>query len=162
MALKIGDTVLYSHIGVCKITDKTSNIFNYEDKDYYILSPIFDTRSIYYVPVDYNPEKIHIQPVLTVSQAKELLQYSKNAPALKWINNHNERKQQFNHIFKCGKREEKIRLIKTIRQHEKEQKSVGKQLYAADQRILEGCENELLGELSYVLNITSEELKKYI
>jgi len=162
MNLKIGDTVMHSHSGVCKITDIVTQTFNHEERDYYVLLPMFDKRSICYVPVDYNPEKIHIQPVLSTSQANELLKKAKNASPLDWINNPNERKQKFLHIYKGVNREEKIRLVKAIRLHEEEQKKLGKQLHATDLHIVENCENELLGELSYVLNIPVEELKNCI
>ena len=162
MKLKVGDTVLHSHSGVCKITDIVTQTFNREERDYYVLLPLFDKRSTCYVPVDYNPEKIHIQPVLTTIQAQELLENAKNASPLDWINNPNERKQKFKSVCNSGSREEKMRLIKAIRKHEEEQKKMGKQLYAADLHIVENCENGLLGELSYVLNIPVEELKNCI
>ncbi len=162
MNLKIGDTVIHSHSGVCKITNIITQTFNSEKRNYYVLSPVYDVRSTYYIPVDYNPEKIHIKSVLTTIQAQELLENAKNASPLEWIDNPNERKQKFNSVCNSGSREEKMRLIKAIRKHEEEQKKMGKQLYAADLHIVENCENELLGELSYVLNIPVEELKNCI
>ena len=96
------------------------------------------------------------------SQAQELLENAKNASPPEWIDNPNERKQKFNSVCNSGSREEKMRLIKAIRKHEEKQKKMGKQLYASDLRMLENCEKELLGELSYVLNIPVEELKNCI
>ncbi len=160
MKYKIGDTVLYATIGVCRITDIRTQSFNHEDKNYYVLSPVFDERSTCYIPVDFNTEKVIIQPILTVPQAKRLLQFIKEAPELEWINDPNERKQQFNQIHKYGNREEKIRLIKSILHFEKSQKSIGKQLPNSDSRILKECENDVLNELAFVLDTTLEELKK--
>ena len=79
MNLKIGDTVIHSYSGVCKITDIITQTFNREERNYYVLSPVYDVRSTCYIPVDYNPEKIHIKSVLTTIQAQELLENAKNA-----------------------------------------------------------------------------------
>ena len=47
---KKGDTVLYVSEGVCKITDITEKKFGDDSIEYYILTPVFNNRSTFFVP----------------------------------------------------------------------------------------------------------------
>ena len=156
--LKTGETVVYSTRGVCKITEIISRTFERETKDYYVLTPVFDSRATYFIPVDYNSDKVHIKRALTRKEAAALLSYAKSAEPLEWIASPNERKQKYDWVYKAETRENKVRLIKALRTHEQQQKARGKQLYAADSRILSGCESLVGGELAYILGKTPEEI----
>ncbi len=157
--LKIGDCVVYSTKGICRITDVEEKIFDRDKRNYFVLVPIFDERSTYYIPQDYDSEKVHIKPSLTESEALDLCEYVKTARPLEWITNPNERKQSFDKIYKSGTRKEKVHLIKAIKNHEAKQKALGKQLYATDERFLRGCIGVLADELAFVLGRDRDELR---
>ena len=156
--LKTGETVVYSTRGICKVTDITTQTIGRETKDYYVLTPVFDSRATYFIPVDYDSEKVHVKKALTRAEAKALLDFAKEAEPLEWIASPNERKQKYDWVYKAEAREKKVRLIKALRAHEQQQKARGKQLYAADSRILSGCESLVSGELAYVLGKTPDEI----
>lgn len=158
LQLKTGDLVIYSAKGICKVSGIEDKSFGNEILPYYVLSPIYDSRSTYFVPVDYNAEKVHLRPALNISQAKALLDYARTAEALDWITSPNERKQAYDRIYKAGTREEKICLLKALYRHEQQQKAVGKALYAGDSKILRGCEMLIAEELAFVLQLTSDEV----
>lgn len=158
--LTIGDTVIYSTAGVCRVNGIVSRGFGYESRDYYELTPIFDVRSTCFVPVDYDEERVHIEPAMTKAQAEALLDYAEKATPLQWITSPNERKQEYGLVNKKGSREEKIRLIKTLMLQEQKQKEIKKQLYASDERILSGCKAHIFNELAYVLGKTTDEVEK--
>lgn len=157
--LKIGDCVVYSTKGICRITDVEEKVFDRDKRNYFVLVPIFDERSTYYIPQDYNSEKVHIKPSLTEREALDLCEYVKTAEPLDWITNPNERKQSFDKIYKSGTRKEKVHLIKAIKDHEVKQKALGKQLYATDERFLRGCTAIIADELAFVLGRDRDELR---
>lgn len=158
LKLIIGEIVLYSTTGICKVVDVVTRTFNREDKEYYVLAPVYDERSTCFVPVEYDSSKIHIERILTKEGAEELLRFAADASPKKWIANMNDRKQQYNEICRRGTREEKIRLIKTIYLHEQKQREQKKQLYACDERVLNSCKKQIYEELAYVLGKTVEEI----
>ncbi|MBQ9227871.1 MAG: CarD family transcriptional regulator [Eubacterium sp.] len=160
--LSIGDLVVYSTKGICRVTEVVQKIFDREVRDYYVLSPIYDNRSTYFIPVDYDSDKVHIKDALQPDEAKALLQFAKTAKPLDWIANPNERRQQFDRVYKAEPRREKIKLIKALKAHERQQKAHGKQLYAADSRILSGCEALIVDELAHVLNLPQADILPYL
>ena len=48
--LKIGDCVVYSTKGICRITDVEEKVFDRDKRNYFVLVPIFDEMSTYYIP----------------------------------------------------------------------------------------------------------------
>lgn len=158
ITLKTGDLVVYSTRGICRVTQITSKTFDRERRDYFVLTPVFDEKSTYFIPVDYDPERVHIKPALTKTEAQQLIAFAETAAPLEWISSPNLRKQTYEHIYKAMPREEKIRLIKTLKAHEQHQKEIGKQLYASDARILSGCETLIGNELAYILGKTPDEI----
>ena len=56
--LKIGDCVVYSTKGICRITDVEEKVFDRDKRNYFVLVPIFDEMSTYYIPQDYDSESI--------------------------------------------------------------------------------------------------------
>ena len=157
--LKIGDCVVYSTKGICRITDVEEKVFDRDKRNYFVLVPIFDEMSTYYIPQDYDSEKVHINPSLTESEALDLCEYVKTANPLQWITNPSERKQLFDKIYKSGTRKEKVHLNKAIKPHEAKQKALGKRLYATDERFLRGCISVVVDELAFVLGRDRDELR---
>ncbi len=155
----VGDNIIYSTKGICTISSIEKKAFGLEERDYYVLSPIFDSKSTYYIPVDYDESRVVINSVLSPDKAEELFEYSKSAEAYEWIINQNLRKQTYDKIYKSGNREEIIRVIRAIKNHETEQKQAGKHLYAIDERILKGCVNLITGELAFVLGKAPDDVK---
>ena len=156
--IKIGGLVVYSTRGICLISNTETRQFGRESKDYFVLTPLFDERATYYIPVDFDAEKVHIKPALTKNEAKALLDFAKTAEPLEWIANPNERKQEYDWTYKAKSREDKIRLIKALSKHETEQKEAGRQLYASDSKILDGCLKIVSDELAYVLDKSPDEI----
>lgn len=155
----VGDYIIYSTKGICTIASIEKKAFGLEERNYYVLSPVFDTKSTYYIPVDYDENRVVINPVLSEENAKELFESSKSADAYEWIINQNLRRQTYDKIYKSGNRKEIISVIKAIKNHETEQKQAGKHLYAMDERILKGCTNLIAGELAFVLGKTPDDIK---
>ena len=50
--MQIGTFVHYSTKGICQVREIETMKFSSETKDYYVLVPVFDRNSKYYVPTD--------------------------------------------------------------------------------------------------------------
>ena len=51
-----------------------------------------------------------------------------------------------------------LRLIRTLKLHEKQQLKRGKRLHMADERFLKEAEKMVLGEFAYVLNESTDDI----
>lgn len=158
--ISIGDYVVYSTKGICRVENVETKNFDRENKDYFVFIPVFDTKSTYFIPVDYDSSRVHVKSALTKQGAEELMAFAESAEPAEWIVNPNERKQTYDRLYKSGSREEIIKIIKAIKAHEAKQKALGKQLYAADDRLLKGCINLICGELAFILEKSPDEIKE--
>lgn len=148
--MKVGSHVLYSTKGICKVertdTLKLTNVA----KEYYILIPVFDKNSTYYLPIDYDPEKIVIRNAINLKTVDELMDYSKVCEPFEWLENVNLRKNKNEEILKSADHKSIIRLIKTLKQHEEGQKSVGKKMYLSDTKVLKSAIRIISNEFAFV------------
>ena len=91
---EIGNKVAYSPNGVCEIVEISKEKFGTEYREYYVLKPIFDERSKYFVPVDNEKCTAKMRRVASEKDAKKLFE---NLSAIKgdWIDNEEKRKNFF-------------------------------------------------------------------
>lgn len=150
--INIGDYVIYATKGICEVTDIETKKFDRDEKEYYVFAPVYDRMSTYFVPVDYDPEKVHIKSAITVDEANCILADFDDTEAAQWIKNPNERRQAFDLIYRTGERKDIIGVIKALKHHSEEQHKIGKQLYATDEKILRGCKHLIFDELAFVLD----------
>lgn len=155
-----GDYVVYSTKGICRVENIETRIFDRDKKDYFVFIPVFDEKSTYYIPVDYDSSRVNIKSALNKNEANELIAFAKSTEPAEWIANPNERKQAYDKLYKSGSREDIIKIIKAIKAHEAKQRQLGKQLYTTDDRLLKGCINLICGELAFILDKTIDEIKE--
>ena len=101
MAFEIGDTVLYGIDGVCKITDIVRKNFKGRMINYYVLHPVFNDRSVLYVPKDNEESVARMRHALTSRQIKLIFKKTPTREC-KWIENENERKAYFKEVLYDG------------------------------------------------------------
>lgn len=159
--MEIGSYVLYSTKGICKVDRIEMLKFSAQEKPYYILVPVFDKNSVYYVPTDYDPEKITIREAVGLKTVDELMAYSKECEPFDWLTNVNERKQKNEEILKSADHKRIIRLIKTLKFHEEQQKQVGKKMYLSDTKVLKSAIKLISNEFAFVRGETPEEMEEF-
>lgn len=158
-AAKIGTYVLYGKTGVCLIKEKTT--MPGVEGQYYVLSPISDSRSSVYVPCD-NPELVaRMRPLLTREEIERLLS-SAEAVQLEWIEDRNDRASYFRSVVSGGDRTELIRLIGCLMRKRRERAAVGKRLSTMDENFLQECVRLVQEEFSMVLSIEPKDVSAYI
>lgn len=159
--MEIGEFVHYSTKGVCQVNDIEKLKFSGEEKEYYILVPVFDKNSKYYVPTDYDPEKVKIRSAIEASTAEELIAFAKDCEPFEWLGNVNERKAKSEEIIKSSDHHRIIRLIKTLRCHEEEQKQAGKKMYLSDTKLLKSALHIISDEVAFVKGEDPKTVEAY-
>ena len=155
----IGDTVLYGHSGVCRITDIRTERFGPSPRTYYVLAPVHDRASTIYCPVD--QEKLPLRPLLNADEVRRLIHAIPQAQDV-WIEDNGKRRDRFADMLKSGDREQMVALIRTIYQHRCQRDEAGKKLHLADERVLRDAERLLYEEFAEVLGLRPDEVVDYI
>jgi len=155
---QIGDTIIYTTYGICRIDDLIKKEFNGEVKDYYILKPLNDSKASLQIQVD-NP--ITREKLRSILSKDEVLSLINQVPAIEpyWIENENERKRHFSTILRCGQRTEIIAIIKSIFEHSKGLKDKGRKLHACDEQYCKDAEKIIYEEFAYVLQMEKREVQ---
>lgn len=160
LKLNIGDTVIYSTTGLCKVNDIVIRTVLGKSREYYVLSPVYQDRSTCFVPVDYDSERIRIEKPLSKEQAEEMLVFITDSSPAKWIAHINDRKLQYSAILRDGSRKEKIQLLKTLYIYRQKLWEQNKRPNSSDEHILNNCREQIFCELAYVLDKPMEEIEE--
>ncbi len=157
----VNDVVLYSCYGVCEITEISMKNFGGSKEEYYVLRPIYDSKSTLFVPVNNEKLTSKIRPVLTIDEVYALIKTMPDKESV-WIEDENKRKDHYKEILTTGNREEIVKMIKAVYFMEKKKRSEGKKLHAVDEKFFRDAEKLLYEEFSHVLNIEKTEVFDFI
>ena len=154
---EVSDIVAYGTNGVCTVTEITTKRIDKVNVEYYVLSPQSASSAKVFVPTHNEKLVGKMRAILTKDEVNELLE---NIPKEdeEWISNKNIRFETFKNIIAEGKSSELLKLIRTLRLHEKQQFKRGKRQHMADERFLKEAEKMVLGEFAYVLNETTDDI----
>ena len=152
---------MYGTQGICKIVDITEQDFLGTKKEYYVLKPIGDEGATLFAPVYNSKIEGKMRRILTEQEINQLIESMPNEDAI-WIDNENQRKEQYNKIIAKGNHVELIQMIKALYFHKQERESNGKRLYLSDERFFKEAERILYDEFQYVLGIERENVLPFI
>ncbi len=152
--------VIYGLHGVCRIADVTIKDFSGQEETYYILKPIFDDRSTFFVPIK-NESAQKLRPLLSIEEVKSLIDGISCQDVI-GIEDEKHRKDTYKRIIESGDRGEMMRLIKTLYARKEEQQKVGKKQHIIDEHFMKEAESILYDEFAYVLQIKKDDIVPYI
>lgn len=158
---QVSDRVVYGAYGVCTVTAVGELSISMADRhrQYYTLCPVYQKEAVVYVPVD--SFKVKMRPVLSRKEADELIAEIPEIDTI-WIANEREREGQYKKaLLSCDCRE-LIKTIKTIYKRKQARVNSGKKVASVDERYFQQAEEQLYGELAYVLEMEREEVEPYI
>lgn len=147
---EIGEVIVHNKLGLCSIKDITT----INDMDYYVLTSNKDTTKIM-IPIT-NSNNL-IRKTTTKQEIDELVTKLPNIK-VDSINDFKTRVRKYDELLKSGQTEKLVVLLKMIYNYKKEKNN----LTAADKEISKTAEKLLFDELSYVLDIKSNEVEKYL
>ena len=155
--------VVYSNAGVCHIKDIKSMKFPTEDmaRTYYILQPIGNEASIFYIPVDKENLNGKLRKVLTKIEIDTILEGIKGKEC-DWENDKRKRTEDFKQILKNKNHQEMLLMASCIYLKKQELTARGKKLHSSDEEILKKAEHYIDEEFAFSLNLPTGQIGSYI
>ena len=161
MTFQKGDMVLYGAQGVCRIADVTEKEFHGVCARYYILKPVYDSRSTLFVPADRVDLSEKMRRVLSPEEIEQLVQAIPDETP-EWIEDDTERAQQYRSILSSGDRAKLVRMIKALYLRKEALAEKGRKLRTADEHFFKEAEKILYDEFALVLHIKPEQALPFI
>ena len=159
---QVNDVIIYGAHGVSKITDIEEKALSGRKKTYFVLKPVGEKGSTFFVPTDNEAVLKKMRRLLTKDEIHTLID-SMGKENAAWVENENERKECFKNVLAKGDHVELIQMIKSIYAHKKQREADGKRLHISDERFFKDAEQILYSEFQYVLDIAGkDELMAYI
>lgn len=155
MMFNIGDVIIYSAQGLCKIDDICEKEFFDEKKTYYVMHPLDNPQLTIHAPV--HNEKVLMLKTMNKQEAQEIIE-SFREPGIEWIEDFRKRASHYEGIIKSGDRKEIARIANTLIRKNNELKEQQKKLYEQDRNMLQDIEDILFKEIAIALDITLEEV----
>ncbi len=157
----LSDTVVYGSFGVCEIVDIREQDFCGENKIYYILKPLFDSKTTLHVPSFNEKLMSKIKPVLDKNEALTLI---KKIPEITpfWVDNDKQRIEEYKEILESGKREALISIIKALYIRRDELTQKGKKMRSSDEYIFSDAQTLFENECAYIFSLKKENVRNFI
>ncbi|MEH7222246.1 CarD family transcriptional regulator [Bacillus sp. JJ1566] len=155
----IGDLVIYSNMGICRIDDICEKTYAGITRNYYIMSPIEDSTLTIQNPVDNKSNKM--QGIIGKSESEEILDSFK-LPGIQWIDNASDRHKSYSNIASTGDRKEISSILNTLMSKKYEFEMIDKKLSEHDRRLLLHIQKILFKELAIALETSVKAIEKNI
>ena len=152
---KTGDLIIYSAHGICQIDDICEKTVLGVTKPYYVLHPIEDKKLSISIPVE--NDSIVMLELIHKEEAKKIIDSFKN-PGINWIENNNQRFQEYSQIINSGNRNEISKIVNTLMRKRHEAEVSGKKMNEQDRKLLMSIQNILFKELAISLETTVDEI----
>ncbi len=157
----VGDTVLYGSQGVFKIVGTDEKNLDGNKILYFVLKPVYDENSTVFVPLSNNNLISKMRPLLSEEKILETINEFSDGDVI-WIDDDNERKEEYQKIIIEGDRKKLIGLIRTICARRARQNKRGRKLHQTDDLILKQAEKLIYDEFAFVLNLKQDEVSSFI
>lgn len=156
-----GDRVVYGIHGVCQIVELQVQTVNRKKVEYYVLEPVNQSGSRFFVPSQNQAAVSKLRPMITKEALEDLLR-TEYAQPVAWIEDENQRKQYYRELISDGDRTAVLRMVRALRQHKEQQAQTGKKFHISDANFLRDAEKILYSEVSLVLGIPYDQVEAYI
>jgi CarD family transcriptional regulator len=156
----IGDLIIYSAHGICKIDDICEKTISGSTTMYYVLHPIENSKYLS-ISIPVQNDKVVMLDLLEKEEAHEILESFKE-PGIKWTDKPNLRYSLYNNIVTTGDRKEIAKMVNTLLMKQNEADLQGKKLYEQDRKLLDTAQNILFKEMAISLNTTWEDINEMV
>lgn len=158
---RCGDRVMYAGHGVCQILDFEIKTVDRKKIEYFVLEPVEQPGTRYFVPTQNQLAVAKMQPILTKSEIDAILA-AVNQTETPWIDDENQRKQRYRELLTCGDRAALICMMRSAYKHKLQQINAGRKFHLCDENFLRDSERLLNSEFSLVLCIENKDVGDYI
>jgi len=158
---QFGDRVVYGIHGVCRILAAEERIVDRKPVVYYVLEPLEQTGTRFYVPAHNQAAVAKLRRMLTRQELLQLL-HSTQAQQDAWISDEGKRKQYYRELITSGDRAALISMVRSLHRHKQEQTALGRKFHLCDENFLRDAEKLLNTEFSLVLGIPQNQVAEYV
>lgn len=155
----IGDLIIYSAQGICRIDDICEETYLGVTRSYYILHPLENCKLKISSPVD--NDKVTMLELINRKEAEEILESFK-LPGISWVEINSQRAQLYTQTVKQGNRKDISKVVNTLMRRKHKAEMNGKKLFEQDNRLLTFIQNILFTELAMSLNTTFDAINEKI
>lgn len=156
----IGELVIYSAHGICKIEDICEKTVSGVTRPYYVLHPMDNAHNLT-LSIPVHSDKVAILELLNKEDALEILD-SFRYPGIEWTEKPSIRFNLYSDIVSSGDRKEIARIIITLMRKNIEAKQNEKKLYEQDRKLLTSTQSILFKELAIALNTSVDKIHEKI
>ncbi|WP_045515859.1 CarD family transcriptional regulator [Neobacillus niacini] len=156
----IGDLVIYSAHGICKINDICEKTFSGITKKYYVLHPM-DNKHHLTISIPVNNDKVAMLDLIHKDEAHEILESFKY-PGVEWYDKPNIRLHLYSDILNTGERKVIAKVINTLMRKQIDAELHDKKLNEQDRKLMINSQNILFKELAISLNTSYEEINEMV
>ncbi len=156
-----GEYIVYGMTGVCRVSDITEMNMDglSTSKLYYVLEPTGVNGNRIITPVEGN--KSVMRRIMTSEEAYDLIDGIRDIDSLR-VRDDRQRENCYKEALKTGDCREWVGVLKTIYLRRRDRLSRGKRMTEVDERYMKKTKENLFGELSIPLGITTAEVERFI
>lgn len=156
-----GQQVLYGIHGICTIIGTERMRFGSSRETYYILEPLQQPGSRFYVPVNNDAAVAKLRPLLCREELLALL-HSEDVRRYPWIPDEGQRKLRFKELINSGDRAQLMGMIGALHRHRREQLAAGRKFHQSDENFLNDAQKLLNAEFALVFGLEPREVNDFI
>ena len=158
---QLGDLVVYSSHGVCRVADMEQRIVDKKTVSYYVLCPLDSEKTKYYIPA-HNPAAMSkLRNLITREELVRILQ----DPGIHedcWIPEENRRKLRYKELSGSGDFFAMVQMVCSLQAHQRQQIAAGRKFHMVDENFLREAQKTLESELSIVLQVAVSAVKETV
>lgn len=157
----VNDVVNYSVTGICRVENIAQQEIAGENREFYVLKPVFDDNSTVMVPIANEQLVSRMYSILSKEEINAII---KEMPQIEeiWLEDDRLRYEKYKGILFSGNRREVVGVIKALYRHRKEQAVKGRKLRTTDERVMRDAERLLYSEIAYSLEMKQDEVLQFI
>jgi len=158
---KVNEAVVYETYGVCTVSAIEVRDFGSGEREYYVLQPVRDSRSRFFVPTSNTALTDKMRAVLSADEVNSLIA-AMPAQELICVEDEKQCKELCRSIISSGEPSKLVALIKSLYIRRQELAVNNRRLRSFEERSLAEAEALLYDEFAYVLGIGRDEVVPYI
>ena len=156
-----GQQVLYGIHGVCTITGIEQMRIGKEKEKYYVLEPLAQPGTKFYVPAENEAAVAKLRPLMSPDALLDLL-HSEQVRCYPWIADEGQRKLRFRELITSGDRAQLMGMIGALHRHKLDQLAAGRKFHQSDENFLHDAQKLLNAEFAQVFGLAPGEVNGFI
>ena len=157
---QVGQQIVYGIHGVCSIVDLEEKKIDKKIIRYYVLTPVDQPATRYYVPADNQAALAKLRPLATKEEMRALLMASLCDDL--WIAEENRRKQYYRELVASVNLKAMIDMIRYLLVYRRQQLEQGRKFHQCDENFLRDAQRILSTEVAMVMQIPIEQVNAYL